>query len=231
MMNNPPSPGSALNRFIDFTYLGKDKDALLGFLSQSEGLELASLCIQPIFLPLAREQVQHRLTTVINFPSGEHALDLVEKEIRVTCLAEEIDVVFPYQTYLSGKRALALQTFEHIFTMLPNNKVIKVIVESGMFTNPEQLSQLCEALIAYDIDFLKTSTGKVAIGATLSHAETMLKVLKSTSIGIKVSGGIKDKETALSFYRLAQQYLSDDDTPALTPQQFRIGSSRLFETI
>jgi len=83
-------------------------------------------------------------------------------------------------------------------------------------------------------DFVKTSTGKTQLGATLEAAEILLNVIKDFNhktqkwIGLKISGGITSVETALTYCRLVENIMGKD---FLTPHYFRIGASSLLQEI
>ena len=69
------------------------------------------------------------------------------------------------------------------------NKVIKVIIESGILTD-EEIIRCCELYGAAGVDFLKTSTGYAEKGATV-HAVKLMRSHLPKQIQIKASGGIK----------------------------------------
>ena len=75
-----------------------------------------------------------------------------------------------------------------------NNRVIKVIIESGVLTQDELL-KCCELYGAAGIDYLKTSTGYAEKGATVEAVKTMRENLPE-HVQIKASGGIKTFEFA-----------------------------------
>jgi len=79
-------------------------------------------------------------------------------------------------------------------------------------------------------DFLKTSTGKIAIGATPEAARAMLRAIKEVSpqAGIKVSGGVRTIEQAQQYLQLAAEIMG---TEWITPEHFRIGASQLVDVV
>ena len=80
-----------------------------------------------------------------------------------------------------------------INTLMPiirkQQKVIKIIIESGILTNAE-IIKCCDLYGAAGVDFLKTSTGYAEVGATL-EAVVLIRKHLTNSIKIKASGGIK----------------------------------------
>ena len=75
-----------------------------------------------------------------------------------------------------------------------NNKLIKVIIESGVLTN-EEIIRCCEIYAKAGVDFLKTSTGYAEKGATTEAVALMREHLPS-NIQIKASGGIRTYQFA-----------------------------------
>ena len=78
-------------------------------------------------------------------------------------------------------------------------------------------------------DFLKTSTGHTAIGATLEAADTMLRAIQNNNpeAGIKLSGGIRTPAQAIPYMKLAEERMQK----AINRDWFRIGSSQLLVNI
>ena len=78
------------------------------------------------------------------------------------------------------------------------------------------------------VDFLKTSTGKVPVGATLPAARILLKAIAASKkqLGLKVSGGVSSFEDAKAYYDLAKAHFIDVDSGC-----FRIGASSLAKVL
>ena len=79
-------------------------------------------------------------------------------------------------------------------------------------------------------DFLKTSTGKVGVNATVPAAGAMLDAIQASGsqCGLKVSGGIRTLDDAAPFLALVDSRMGRDWA---TPRHFRIGASALFPTL
>ena len=77
------------------------------------------------------------------------------------------------------------------------------------------------------VDFLKTSTGKVAVNATLEAAGEMLTAISEAGgrCGLKVAGGIRSLEDASAYLALVESRMGAD---WIGPAHFRIGASALF---
>ena len=83
-----------------------------------------------------------------------------------------------------------------------------------------------ELAIEGGADFIKTSTGKVAVNATLEAAEIMLKTIKASGqdVGFKAAGGVKTAEDAAEYLALANDIMGSGWA---TPAHFRFGASSL----
>ena len=78
--------------------------------------------------------------------------------------------------------------------MAESDVLLKVIIESGVLKDPVLIRKASELSIDAGADFIKTSTGKVPVNATLEAAEVMLTVIKekNTKVGFKPAGGVRD---------------------------------------
>jgi deoxyribose-phosphate aldolase len=87
-----------------------------------------------------------------------------------------------------------------------------------------------EAAITAGADFIKTSTGKTNISATIDAARAMLGVIKAKggTCGFKASGGIRDGKTAMLYLDLAAKILGED---WISPRHFRFGASGLLDSL
>ena len=180
-----------------------------------------------------------QVSVVLNFSTGTHSLDKVNKEISVinsNPWVSEVDYVVDYKAYQNGNFDL----FHHKMSELNKRieKPVKAILETSSFDVLPQnqrdnlLTSMANDVLGYScVAMLKTSTGKhFNGGAKLSTAGLLLNVIGSSSrkdVGLKVSGGISDVETASEYFVLASKYYGD----SLTPNQFRIGASGLYQKL
>jgi len=218
---------------IDLTLLDENvSDFLLEQLVQKANLHnVAAVCVYPQNLTKIHTLTlpSIKLATVVNFPSGEHSLDRVLNEIEEAKFASEIDYVFPYQTYFTGGQQAALTHCKAIYDCCQQKKLtFKVILESGALPS-SKIYYLCMDIISQGCDFLKTSTGKIDIGATPLAVFSMLQAIQDsgTSCGIKISGGVKTGTQAFFYMRLAKQILDRE----LDNSWFRIGASSLIDNL
>jgi deoxyribose-phosphate aldolase len=160
--------------------------------------------------------------SVISFPSGGNKIQekVEEAERAIRNGADEIDVVINYKLiadldYLKSE----LNAIKHCISKFKNKIgqpiTLKVIVESGLLSLDEtrRVTQVC---IDSKVDFIKTSTGKVAVGAELSKVQIMQETIISSNsnLKIKASGGIRTIEDIEQFFpfvsRLGMGYQAVD---------------------
>ncbi len=195
----------------------------------------ASLCIYPDFITTAKHklhelQINLPITTVVNFASGNNSLHNTLFEIKnaLRAGAHEIDVVCPYTKFINGEENYVVNFIKQCKDLVQaENAVLKVIFETGKLT-PQEIHALANLMIELDVDFLKTSTGKVEINATLASAEIMLTAIKNSSkkIGFKAAGGIRDVTTAHQYINLARSIMGDS---YITQDTLRLGVSSLLQ--
>ena len=193
-----------------------------------------AVCVYPQFITLAKNSLKNTdisVATVINFPQGRSDIISLKEQLlnSINCGADEIDAVFPYHDFLKNNIDIC-KTFLETLTQNKADKKIKIILESGAFTDQKILNQACLLCLKYDIDFLKTSTGKTAISATPEAVKTIIDSIKSTSanVGIKISGGIKTFNQAEQYYNIIKTVMNEN---WITPEHFRIGASSLLNNL
>jgi deoxyribose-phosphate aldolase len=198
----------------------------------------AAVCVYSDFIDeakialAARELNYVKVATVTNFPSGDAALSEVINEtlIAIERGADEIDLVIPYKALIAGDTATVLEYISASKKACSTHAQLKVIIESGELKTAALITQATELAIQGGADFVKTSTGKVAVNATLAAAETMLTTIKRSGklIGFKAAGGVKTVSDASAYLQLAKSILGDD---YLTAKYFRFGASGLLSDI
>ena len=163
----------------------------------TEALEnnFAAVCVPPLFVKMAKQMVTNttvKVATVIGFPFGYSAIEAKVAEIILAIIdgADELDVVINISVIKNNDWQFLAN---EINTLMPiirkQQKVIKIIIESGILTNAE-IIKCCDLYGAAGVDFLKTSTGYAEVGATL-EAVVLIRKHLTNSIKIKASGGIK----------------------------------------
>lgn len=204
---------------------------------------VAAICVYPRFIGIVSDTLrdlqiseQVAIATVVNFPHGKHGIGEVERDIAaaVQAGAQEIDLVLPYRQLMAGDDAFALAMVHAAkgvcAGMRGKRAILKVIIESGELATPGFINQACELAIAGGADFIKTSTGKVAINATLSAAEIMLKAIRASGkdVGFKAAGGVRTTADAQQYLQLATTIMGSD---WVRPNHFRFGASSLLNQL
>lgn len=242
MENNQNLAGKVLN-LIDLTSLNEgDTDEQIIQLCHSASSEVgdvAALCIYPRFIPLANKTLNKmqtnaiKIATVVNFPAGGIDVErtVAETETAVRLGADEVDMVLPYRDLEQGNVEAAGDMVKQCKSVCGDKALLKVIIESGELKTPELIRSASEVVIANGADFIKTSTGKVPINATLDAAKIMLECIKNSgkpNVGFKAAGGIRTMQEALSYLKLAEDIMGQD---WLTPEHFRFGASSLLNSV
>ncbi|ABV88365.1 deoxyribose-phosphate aldolase [Shewanella pealeana] len=200
--------------------------------------DTAAICIYPRFIPIARKTLNEidgddiKIATVTNFPHGNDdiAIAVLETRAAVAYGADEVDVVFPYRALMAGNETVGFELVKACKEACGEDAILKVIIESGVLADPALIRKASELSIDAGADFIKTSTGKVAVNATLEAAEIMMTVIseKNPKVGFKPAGGVKDAEAAAEFLGVAARLLGDDWA---TPATFRFGASSLLTNL
>jgi deoxyribose-phosphate aldolase len=195
---------------------------------------VAAVCVFPEYVSRVKEKLVHtevKCATVINFPSGDEPLSKIREEIKNVLQqgADEIDVVFPYKAYLSLEKQSALEVMA-VCRELSKGKILKIIVESGAFPDEKILTSALRDLLSLNIDFLKTSTGKIEKGASVEAVKCFIQAIQDSQVscGIKISGGIRTVDQALTYWKLLADAFGED---FISPKTVRFGASSLLDEI
>ncbi|MFV0307946.1 MAG: deoxyribose-phosphate aldolase [Desertimonas sp.] len=221
---------------LDLTDLADDatERAAAALCDRAAAAGVAAVCVWPRFVALAAGRLTDvgvRVATVVNFPSGSEPVDMVVSTTRAgrDAGADEIDVVLPYRALWGGDEAHATAVLDRVRDATGQG-VLKVIIESG--EQPDQTAVHTAAMFALDhgADFVKTSTGKTTISATLDAAGTILGVIAAADrrVGLKVSGGIRTAADAAAYLDLAEQTMGEH---WVSPATFRFGASGLLDAL
>ncbi len=200
---------------------------------------VGAVCIYPALVPVAAAQLRgtgvHVASVGGAFPSGLGPLDARLAEIRdaVDAGADEIDIVLNRSAFLSGRYR---QAFEEISESKRacGAAHLKVILEAGELGSYDAIRRASVLAMAAGGDFIKTSTGKIGVGATLPNALCMMEAARDffhqtgRRVGIKVAGGVRTSKNALQFLILVHETLGPD---WMDPGLFRIGASTLLNDV
>ena len=222
---------------IDLTSLeGKDNEETIKQLCEKAiKHQTAAVCVYPTLVSIAKKYLKNSKIKVASvagaFPSGQLPLNLRLEEVRFALSegADEIDMVISRGKFLEGNYQAVSEEIS-AFKKVCGRNILKVILETGELGSASNIHKAGQLAIDAGADFLKTSTGKISVNATLESVGSMLFTIKDSGkkIGIKPSGGIADADTAVKYLRFTEKMLGKE---WLSPALFRFGASRLADNI
>jgi deoxyribose-phosphate aldolase len=234
-----------LFQFIDLTSLNNDDHTafIATFCDRAVDLynkdfKVAAICVFPNFVKIVHSKIVNTSikTAVVGacFPNSQSFLEtkINECKIAVEKGADEVDIVINLGALKSGEYDLVSNEIKSIKKAIHPAK-LKVILETGQL-DAETIKKASELSIEAGADFLKTSTGKIDIGAKPEAVEIMARCIlahrnkSGKVIGLKVSGGVRTKEDALLYYNLVEEILGEK---FMNPATFRIGASSLIKDL
>ena len=201
--------------------------------------KVAAVCVYPRFVSVARKTLagsEIKVASVAGaFPHGQLPIALKVEEVKYAIGegADEIDMVLSRGALLAGEDTLVRDEVA-LMKEACQGRTLKVILETGELPSPTLIAKASQLAIDGGADFIKTSTGKIGVGATLEAAEIMLTVINENvkkgkkRVGFKAAGGISTPEEALAYAEIAKKIMGDDD---VKNQTFRIGASRLTDRL
>ena len=133
-----------------------------------------------------------KVATVIGFPLGYCAIEAKVAEIVLAIVdgADELDMVANISAIRNGDWQFIANEINTVMPIVKSkNKVIKVIIESGILTDDE-IIKCCDIYGAAGVDYVKTSTGFADKGTSI-HAVELIRAHLADAIKIKASGGIR----------------------------------------
>lgn len=167
--------------------------------------EFASVCVNPIFVPLAAKLLSKtsvKVTTVVGFPLGANASETKAFETRnaIKNGAQEIDMVMNLGAFKSGAFDLVRADIKAVVDAtktagVTSDIIVKVILETS-YLDEDEIVQACTLTKNTGADFVKTSTGFGPGGAKIKDVSLMRKTV-GREVGVKASAGIKDYHQAL----------------------------------
>ena len=162
--------------------------------------QFAAVCVPPLYVKKAKELLGDssiKVATVIGFPFGYAAIEAKVAEMVLAIIdgADELDVVINISAIKNNDWQFLANEINAILPIVKNkNKLIKVIIESGILTDGE-IIKCCDLYGVAGVDFMKTSTGYAEKGASVEAVQLMRKHL-ADNVRIKASGGIKNYQFA-----------------------------------
>ena len=168
----------------------------------------ASVCIPPYYVKKAREYMgpEMPITTVIGFPNGNMttATKVFETEDALRNGATEIDIVINIGELKAKNDRFVLDEINELKAVCGDH-IMKVIIETCLLTEDEKI-RMCEIVTRSNADYIKTSTGFSAGGATFEDVALFAKHV-GPHVKIKASGGISSIEDAEKFIELGASRL------------------------
>lgn len=214
-------------------------DILEALGAQNLDLRVGAICVYHAMLPTALEALEGSGIPVAavsaGFPAGLSPLEERVREVEASAAAgaREIDIVIQRTHVLTGDWQ-ALYDEVQVFRTACGEAHLKTIIATGdlaILRNAAKASLVCMMAGA---DFIKTSTGKEAVNATLPVSLVMVRTIRAyrertgIRVGFKAAGGISTAKDALDYLTLMKEELG---RPWLEPGLFRIGASSLLGDI
>jgi len=202
-------------------------------------LQVGAVCVYHAFVPTAVAALQGTNIPVAavstGFPAGLNPFELRVREIEasVAAGAREIDIVITRQHVLTGNWQ-ALYDEVQAFRAACGDAHLKTILATGELGTLRSVGQASLVCMMAGADFIKTSTGKESVNATLPVTLVMLRAIRDYyeqtghKVGFKPAGGIKTAKQALDWLILMKEELGDE---WLRPHLFRFGASSLLGDI
>lgn len=203
------------------------------------GLTVGAICVYHNLVPVAVEALQGTNIPVAavstGFPAGQtpFPLKIAEIEASVAAGAREIDIVISRAHVLTANWQ-ALYDEVRQFRAACGDAHMKTILATGELATMRNIARASFVCMLAGADFIKTSTGKESVNATLPVSLVMVRAIREYQevtgykVGFKPAGGIRSAKVALDWLMMMKEELGDD---WLRPNLFRIGASGLLTDI
>jgi len=202
---------------------------------------VAAVCIYPAMVRHAKAHVGGSGVKVASvataFPSGQthYRTRLAEVRGAVADGADEVDMVINRGAFLCGEYSRVQDEISGVVEACGPAalKVILEVSELETFDNIRMASFLAMGVLRPG-DFIKTSTGKTTLNATLANNQVMIEAIRDfyldtgIAIGMKPAGGIKTAKQSLQFLIAVKETLGD---AWLTRRRYRFGASSLLNDL
>jgi len=204
----------------------------------------AAICVYGDMVKHAKEAIGknkiHVAAVATAFPSGRASLPvkIADTKDAVNAGADEIDMVIDRGAFLSGNY---LEVYKQILAVKAacvrkdgTRAHLKVILETGELETYDNIRRASYLAMLAGPDFIKTSTGKVSVNATLPITLLMLQAVKDwfdqtkIRIGVKPAGGIRTAKDAIKYLVVVKETAGEE---WLTPKYFRFGASSLLNDV
>jgi deoxyribose-phosphate aldolase len=195
-------------KMIDHSLLRPEltvEDIIKGF-ETAKKYNVATICCGPSSVVLAKKHLEGtsvKVTTVVGFPNGYNKTEtkVFEAEQAIRDGAVELDMVINIGKLLSKDFDYVKNDIKAVAVVAHReNVLLKVILENHYLTD-ELIETGCKLAEEAGADFVKTSTGFAAGGATIEDLELMRRSV-SDNVQIKAAGGVRDLEMALKVRKI-----------------------------
>lgn len=218
-----PLSNAQLAQTIDHTLLAPDaSDAQIRELCrQAAEHRFYSVCVNSANVPLAARELAGTgvlVCAVVGFPlgAGLSAAKAFEASAAIAAGAREIDMVINLGALKSGRADDVKADIDAVHRAC-GTVPLKVILETGLLTNDEKVRG-CEMCRDLGVAFVKTSTGFGHGGATLADVALMRRTVGPV-LGVKASGGVRDRATALAMIAAGATRLGTSSGVAIVTDQ------------
>ncbi len=195
---------------------------------------VAALCVYPELVATAREALTAPIgiaAVSAGFPASQTFIEVkvAESAMAVRAGATEIDIVLSVGKFLEGNYQEVFDEIRELKDAV-RNAHLKVILETGALKTAENIWKASILAMAAGADFIKTSTGKIAVNATPEAAYVMCNAIKEWNnrtgekVNFKPAGGVSTTDEAVQYYTIVKEILGSQ---WLNNQSFRFGASRL----
>ena len=191
-----------LSKYCDYTILKSDakEDDVKKIVKAAIENDCASVCVNQYRTKMVAELLKDtsvKSCTVVGFPLGAVTTEvkIFETTISINDGADEIDMVINIGALKDKNYEYVRRDIEYVKAAC-GNRILKVIIETCLLTE-EEIIKACEIVALAGADYVKTSTGFSTGGAKVEDIKLMKKNIPET-MKVKASGGIRDKESALS---------------------------------
>lgn len=194
-----------LNKYIEHTLLKQDatKQDFEKLLQEAKEYDFKGVCVNPFNVAAAKKYLKDtnvKIVTVVGFPLGANVSEVkaFEAQKAVQDGADEVDMVINVSKLKDKDYDYIKHDIEAVKAAC-EGRILKVILETDLLTKDE-IKKACELCVEAKADFVKTSTGfvKNGVGAKVEDVKLMSETVKPYGLGVKASGGIRDKEKALA---------------------------------
>jgi deoxyribose-phosphate aldolase len=222
MTSHCPITAAELASLIDHTILKPDATVtqVRRFCDEARQHKFRAVCVSSLHVPVAYEILRTAaisVCSVVAFPFGAMltSVKVAETVAAVSAGAQEIDMVIAIGALKVGSYN---QVSDDILAVRNacGGGLLKVIIETCLLTDEEKRIA-CDLAVAAGADFVKTSTGFSAAGATV-HDVALMRAAVGTLVGVKASGGIRSLEVARAMIAAGATRIGSSSSVALMAQ-------------